>query len=139
MRRQVRHPHPREDQKPGIVGEEPNVAASGLGAPADEAIARAEGARRRSPREAGHGAVAGDDEIFQVLADGLGHIVPTVSKPSQCTTPGILSFRYRSAFAVASSIAPVNVSCVKRLTAESTRFRSGCVNRAALNSPLAPR
>jgi len=74
-----------------------------------------------------------------MLADGLGYIVPTVSKPSQCTTGGIPSFRYRFAFTDESSIVMVNVWSVKLLTAESTRFRIGCVVRKVLSAPSALR
>jgi hypothetical protein len=47
------------------------VPAARLGAPTDEPIAEPERARGRSPREARHRAVGGDDEILQVLADRL--------------------------------------------------------------------
>ena len=47
-----------------------------LHAPADEAITKAQRAGGRSPGEAGHGAIASDDKIFQMLADGL--LVPEI-------------------------------------------------------------
>ena len=67
----MRHPHPRQDQKARVRGQQSQMAAARRGAPADEAIADPERARGRSPREARHRAIAGDDEVFQVLADRL--------------------------------------------------------------------
>src|SRR5580693_4106884 len=67
----MRHLHPGQDQKACIGGEEAQVPAACLDAPAEEAIAEPERAGGRSPREARHRAIAGDDEIFQMLPDRL--------------------------------------------------------------------
>ena len=71
VRGQVRHLHPRQDQKARIGGEEAQVRRRASALQPMKRSRSPSAPRGRSPREARHRAVAGDDEILQVLADRL--------------------------------------------------------------------
>lgn len=71
MRREVRHLHPRQDEKPRIHRQQVPLPLPRRWTPANQAIAQPEGARRRAPRKARHRAIARDDQIFQMLAARL--------------------------------------------------------------------
>src|SRR5215467_3282831 len=67
----MRRLDPRQDQKTRVVSDEPDVALPGFLAPADETIATAQMARRRTPRHAGDRPHMRPDQIFQMLAHRL--------------------------------------------------------------------
>src|ERR1022692_3004631 len=62
------HRDPRQNQKPGVVGDPPDVAPPRFPAPADEPVPAAQVARRRTPRQTGDRTPLSPDQIFQVLA-----------------------------------------------------------------------
>jgi hypothetical protein len=76
VRREVRHLYPRQNQKAGVVRHQAQVAPADLGRPPDEAIAGAEVARRRRPRDAPDRAAMGLDQVLQVLANRI--LIPEV-------------------------------------------------------------
>src|ERR1035437_7274993 len=68
----MRNGHPGQDKEAGVVREQVDVLQPFLGGPADESVALAQMARRRTPRHAGDRASIGEDHVLQVLANRLG-------------------------------------------------------------------
>src|SRR5258705_13770862 len=71
MRRQVRHAHPRQDQKPRLVRDVPQMARALRRGPTEERVARRQMPRRARPQETADRSLARDDQILEVLTDGL--------------------------------------------------------------------
>ena len=71
MRRQVRHTHPGQNQKPTLVGNEPDVFPPGLLRPTDEAISWTKVPWRRRPAKTPNGPALGSDDVLEVLTNRL--------------------------------------------------------------------
>src|SRR5438874_3967501 len=71
VRGQVRDLHPRQNQKPRVVCDEANVAPPSFRTPADVAVAAAEMAWRRTPRQTRDRPAVSPHDIFQMLAHRL--------------------------------------------------------------------
>src|SRR5579864_7063348 len=67
----MRDPNPRQNQKARVVGHQANVAPARRCAPADEAVAAAQMARRRTPRQACDRSALCPDQILKMLAHRL--------------------------------------------------------------------
>ena len=67
----MRNADPGQNQKARVVGDEADVAPPRFRAPADIAVAAAQMARRRTPRQAGDRTALRPDQILQVLPDRL--------------------------------------------------------------------
>src|SRR5450759_5106790 len=68
----MRNGHPGQNKESGVVREQVDVLQPFLGGPADEAVALAQVAGRRTPRRTGDRAAVGEYHVFQMLADRLG-------------------------------------------------------------------